>query len=110
MNDQGQLYHGWTLVLRRRPDRIVNGLPEGGYTDEFEIICCDCGDDPSLDYREVPSELRRIRGPYPAAAGIAAYVKHARRCPSPQVRRPMHDIGGCSPVAGLRGSAFIPMG
>ena len=32
----------WTVVLRRRPARIIEGLPEGGYTDFFEIICY-CG-------------------------------------------------------------------
>ena len=84
MNNQGRTGHGWTVVLRRRPARIVEGRPEGGYTDEYEIICCDCGDDPDLDYREVSPELQRIRGPYPIAAGITAYVKHARRHPRPQ--------------------------
>jgi hypothetical protein len=69
---------GWTVVLRRQPARLVGGQPEGGYGDAFEIICCDCGDDPDLDYREVSPELQRIRGHYPGAAGIAAYVKHVR--------------------------------
>ncbi len=68
---------GWTVVLRRQPARMVEGRPEGGYTDLFEIICCDCGDHPDLDYSEVSSELQRVRGPYPVADGIAAYVKHA---------------------------------
>ncbi len=67
---------GWTVVLRRQPGRIVDGRPEGGYTSLFEIICCYCGDDPDLDYREVPPALRRIRGPYPVAAGVAAYGRH----------------------------------
>jgi len=67
---------GWTAVLRRRPARIVEGQPEGGYTNVFEIICCDCGYHPYLDYREVSSEPQRIRGPYPIAAGAAAYEKH----------------------------------
>ena len=83
MNNQGQPRHGWTVVLRRRPVRIMDGRREGGYTDEFEIICCDCGDDPDLDYREISPELQRIRGPYPIAAGVTAYVKHARRHPGP---------------------------
>ena len=48
----------------------------------FEIICCDCGDHPDLDYRDVPPELQRIRGPYPIAAGVEAYVKHLKRHPS----------------------------
>src|SRR6266487_1815449 len=69
---------GWAVVLRRQPARIVAGRPEGGYTDVFEIICCDCGDQPDLDYREVSPQLQRIRGPYPIAAGVAAYEKHIR--------------------------------
>lgn len=84
MNSQGQPGHGWTVVLRRRPARIVEGRPEGGFTDKYEIICCDCGDDPDRDYREVSPELQRIRGPYLIAAGITAYVKHARRHPRPR--------------------------
>ena len=68
--------HGWTTVLRRQPARIVEGQPEGGYTDVFEIICCDCGDDPDLDYSEVSPRLQRVRGPYPIAAGVAAYEGH----------------------------------
>jgi hypothetical protein len=56
----------WTLVLRRRP----------AYTDAYELICWGCGDDPDLDYRDVSPQLRRIRGPYLIAAGLAAYRKH----------------------------------
>jgi hypothetical protein len=67
---------GWTVVLRRRPARIVEDRPEGGYTDTYEIVCCDCGDDPGLDYREVSPGLQRVRGPYPIAAGVAAYETH----------------------------------
>jgi len=79
MNDHGQPGHGWTVVLRRQPLRIVDGEPEGGYTDMYELICCDCGDDPWVDYREVPAEFRRTRGPYLFTAGIAAYARHIRR-------------------------------
>jgi hypothetical protein len=79
MNDQDQPGQGWTVALRRRPARIVGGRAEGGYTERFEIVCCDCGDDPDLDYREVTPQLRRIRGPYPIAAGVAAYTRHVRR-------------------------------
>jgi hypothetical protein len=79
MNDRSQPGHGWTVVLRRRPSRIVEGRPEGGYTDAYELVCCDCGDDPDLDYREVSPKLQQIRGPYPIAAGIAAYTEHVRR-------------------------------
>ena len=77
MTANGQPGLGWTVVLRRMPTRIVAGQPVDGYTDAFEIVCCDCGDDPDLDYREVSPELQRIRGPYrPIADGVAAYEKH----------------------------------
>ena len=69
--------NGWTVVLRRQPARMVGGRPQGGYTDAFEIIRCDCGDHPDLDYSEVSPGLQRVRGPYLIADGIAAYVKHA---------------------------------
>jgi len=69
---------GWTPVLRRQPVRLVEGRPEGGYTDAYEFICCDCGNDPDLDYRDVSSRLQRIRGPYTFPAGIAAYGQHDR--------------------------------
>jgi hypothetical protein len=72
----------WTVALRRQPPRIVNGQPKSGDTSMYEIICCDCGDNPGLDYDEVSPELQRIRGPYPIAAGMEAYVKHADWHPS----------------------------
>ena len=80
----GMMTHGppgrdWTLVLRRQPAHIVGGRPEGGYTDAYELICCDCGDDPDLDYQQVSPELQRIRGPYPIAVGVEAYEQHAGR-------------------------------
>jgi len=78
MQAPGQPWHGWTVVLRRQPARMVDGQPQGGYTDAFELICCDCGDDPDLDYRDVSPQFQQIRGPYPIAAGIAAYDKHVR--------------------------------
>ena len=59
----------WTVVLRRQAARIVAGQAEGGYTDAFEIICCDCGDDPALGDRGVSPELQLIHGPYQLAAG-----------------------------------------
>ena len=68
----------WTLVLRRRPASVVPESPEDGRVDAYELICCDCGDDPDLDYGEVSPELRRIRGPYAIAAGVAAYTTHVR--------------------------------
>jgi len=83
MGSGGQPRPDWTVVLRRRPVRIVAGEPQGGYTDVFEIVCCECGDDPDLDYRDVPPELQRIRGPYPIGAGITAYEMHAAQHPGP---------------------------
>jgi hypothetical protein len=75
---------GWTVVLRRQPVRIVEGLAEGGYMDVYELIWCDCGDHPDLDYRDVSPELHRIRGPYPIAAGVAAYEKLLKLYPRRQ--------------------------
>jgi hypothetical protein len=72
----GQPGHGGTASLRRRPARVVEGRAEGGYTDAFELICCECGDHPYLDYCEVSPRLQRIRGPYTMRAGLAAYEKH----------------------------------
>jgi len=69
---------GWTLVLRRQPVRIVDGRPEGGYTNAYELICCDCGDDPDLDNRDISPDLQRLRGPYRFSAGIEAYRRHDR--------------------------------
>jgi hypothetical protein len=67
---------GWTLVLRRQPVHLVEGRLEGGYTDAYELVCCDCGDNPDLDYRDVSPDLQRIRGPYRFSAGIEAYGQH----------------------------------
>ena len=69
---------GWTVVLRRQPVHLVEGRPEGGYTDDYELICCDCGDNPDLDYRDASPALQRIRGPYTFVAGVAAYQRHVR--------------------------------
>ena len=81
---------GWTVVLRRRPVCIVEGRPEGGYTEAFELICCDCGDHPDLDYRDISPGLQQIRGPYPLAAGVAAYEDHLKlnHAPVPDWRVP----------------------
>ena len=78
MATRDQPGNGWTVVLRRQPARMVKGRPEGGYTDLFEIVCCDCGDHPDLDYSEVSPVLQRVRSPYPIADGITAYVTHLR--------------------------------
>jgi len=75
----GQPGHGCTAVLRRQPARLVEGRAEGGcYSGACELICCDCGDNPRLDYSQVSPLLQRIRGPYSMAAGLAAYERHLR--------------------------------
>ena len=95
MKTRDRLGYNWTLVLRRRPARVVEGRAEGGYTEMFEIICCDCGDAPDLDYREVSPALQRIRGPYTIAAGVAAYETHASWHQSQHgIHKPSHP--GCS--------------
>jgi hypothetical protein len=65
----------WPVVLRRQPAGPGIGHPED-HTGMFEVVCGKRGDDPGLDYQEVLSEFRQIRGPYPLAAGIAAFLKH----------------------------------
>ena len=62
-------------MLRRQPASPGTGHPED-HTGMFEVVCGKCGDDPGLDYQEVSSGLRQIRGPYPLAAGIAVFAKH----------------------------------
>ena len=88
MMTHGPPGRGWTLVLRRQPARLVGGRPEGGYTDVYELICGDCGDDPDLDYQQVSPKFQRIRGPYPIAAGVEAYEQHAGQH---ETRRPMFE-------------------
>jgi hypothetical protein len=84
---RGPHVEGWTVVLRRQPVRRVEGRAEGGYTDVFELICCYCGDDPDLDYREVAPRLQLVRGRYPIADRIAACEQHRRRYQQLEVTR-----------------------
>ena len=84
MASRGQPEGGWTVVLRRQPARIMEGRPEGGYTDTFEIVCCDCGDHPYLDYCQVSPELQRLRGPCSIEAAVAAYEQHLRLHQQPE--------------------------
>jgi hypothetical protein len=60
-------------VLRSQPVLIVDGRVEGG---AFELICCECGDNPHLAYSQVSPRLQQIRGPYPIAEGLVAYEQH----------------------------------
>jgi hypothetical protein len=64
--------------LRRQPVRIVAGRVQGGWTGAFELICCDCGDNPYLDYSEISPRLQRLRGPYTLPEGAATYQGHLR--------------------------------
>jgi hypothetical protein len=72
----GEPGHGGTAVLRRQPVLTGGGRAERRYTGAFELICCECGDNPYLDYSQVSSRLRQLRGPYTMAAGLAAYERH----------------------------------
>lgn len=70
---------GWRLVPRRQPVYLVEGRPEGGYIDAFGLVCCDCGDNPILDYRDISPGVQRIRGPYRFSAGVEASGQRDRR-------------------------------
>jgi hypothetical protein len=97
----GQPGYGWTTVLRRQPVRLVDGWPRDGYTDAFELICCECGDNPDLDFRQVSPGFRRIRGPYPVAAGVAAYEEHVLRHDARQAAHPgPADLGSYQKAGG----------
>ena len=52
----------------------------GGYSNMFELICCECGDGPGSGYRHVAPELQRSAGPPPNRCGIA-HKKHLELCP-----------------------------
>jgi hypothetical protein len=84
----GQPGHGRTAVLRRRPVRIVDGRPEGGYTGTYELICPSCGDNPYLDFLDVPARLQWLRGPWTLGAGLAAYDEHIGPDPSVNGHKP----------------------
>jgi hypothetical protein len=95
----GQPGHGRTAFVRRRPVRIVDGRMEGGYTDAYELICPSCGDNPYLDFVDVPAQLQRLRGSYVLAAAVAAYEEHLglSSCPDADSR------GGSCPLDAKNG-------
>jgi hypothetical protein len=66
----------WRATLRRQKAPAVAGQPDAGYTNAFEIICRDCGDDPGLDYQDASPRLQRIRGPYQIETGVTQYQEH----------------------------------
>jgi hypothetical protein len=69
--------------VRRQPARIVDGRAEGGYTGVFEFICPGCGDNPYVDYSEIPPQLQWLRGPRTLEAALEAYDKHLGPLPGP---------------------------
>jgi len=93
---RGPRGEGWTVVLRRQPPRMGEGWAQRADPYAFELICCECGDDPDLGYCEVSAELQRVRGPYPIADGIAAHENHRGLHPAAGGRYPapaMTDAG-----------------
>lgn len=89
----GQPGNHWTGVLRRWLVRMIEGQPDVGCTVVRELIYCDCGGHPDLDYRRVSPGLQQIRRPFPAAAWVAAHETHVslaasgRRCRRPACTR-----------------------
>ena len=79
----GQPGHGRTAFVRCQPARIADGRIQGGYTGAFELICPGCGDNPYVDYSEVPPQLQRLRGPRTLQAALEAYDKHLGPLPGP---------------------------
>lgn len=68
--------HGSGAVLRIQSACIVDGQIQGGHKDVYELVCPGCGDDPDLDYSEVPARLQWLRGPRTLREGLAAYGRH----------------------------------
>lgn len=66
---------GWKALLRSQTADTGTGQVEDNYP-AFELICRECGDDPSLNYCEAPPMLQRLRGPYWLAPGVEAYENH----------------------------------
>lgn len=72
----GQPGHGSGAVLRLQLAYIVDGQIQGGDNDVYELVCPGCGDDPDLEYFEVPPRLQRLRGPRTLEEGVVAYGRH----------------------------------
>ena len=68
--------HGSRAVLRLQLAYIVDGQIQGGDNDMYELVCPGCGDDPDLEYFEVPPRLQWLRGPRTLEEGVAAYGRH----------------------------------
>ena len=72
----GQPGHGRTAFVRRQPARIVDSRAEGGFTSVFEFICPGCGDNPHVDYSEIPPRLQCLRGPRTLQTALEVYDEH----------------------------------
>ncbi len=72
----GQPGHGSRAVLRLQLAYIVDGQIHRGDNDVYEFVCPGCGDDPDLEYFEVPPGLQRLRGPRTLEESVAAYGRH----------------------------------
>jgi hypothetical protein len=105
----GQPGHGRTAFVRRRPVRIVDGRMEGGYTDAYELICPSCGDNPYLDFGDVPAQLQRLRGSYVLMAAVAAYEEHLGLSSCPDENSPSgpgpRDAKNGAPTEAANGDA-----
>jgi len=99
----GQPGHGRTAFVRRQPARIVDGRVEGGYTGGFELICPGCGDNPCVDYSEIPPQLQWLRGPLTLYAALEAYDKHLGPLPASNGDS-AGSLGPNYPEAGMRGT------
>jgi hypothetical protein len=100
----GELGHGLGAILRRGPALGAHDEAEGGHAYLFELICFDCGDNPGLDYSQVPARLQRIRGPRTMETAWTAYERHLGLAPYGQTfdtRGPV-DVGRATEVNGPR--------
>jgi len=84
---------GWTVVRRRQPARMVEGRPEGGYTDAFEIICCDCGDRPGMDLQQGLTRASADPRALPASGGHSRISRARPAAPEPAGDSPVSPPG-----------------
>ena len=77
-NPPGQPGHTRTAIIRSQRVTAADGTWR--YTNELELICPDCGDDPERTYTEVSPRLRHVRGPYRSIERAqAALARHRGR-------------------------------
>jgi len=56
----------------------MGGQIAGGHTRMFELICCDCGDNPYLDCSQQSSRPQKLRRPYAISGRLAPSGQHLR--------------------------------